>query len=253
MRPLRTLLTGLLMVGLAAAPALAQEEAPLPNKNWSWDGVFGTVNLAAAQRGFQIYKDVCSNCHSMKALHYRDLEGLGFTPAEVKAIAATITVPKGVDDQGNPIQGPAGPADRFRSPFPNEEAAKAANNGAAPPDLSVIVSAREGGANYVYGILTGFVKPPPGFKVPTGLYYNKQFPGHLIHMPPPLQADSVTYADGTKATLDQEAHDVATFLEWTAHPHMTERKQIGARVVLFLLLMTGLTYAVKRKIWSDVH
>lgn len=252
MRPLRTLLVGLLVAGLAVPPALAQE-TKLPNQNWSWDGIFGTINLAAAQRGFQIYKDICSNCHSMKALHYRDLEGLGLTPAQVKAIAASFTVPKGVDDQGNPIQGPASLADQFRSPFPNEEAAKAANNGAAPPDLSVIVSAREGGADYVYGILTGFVKPPAGFKVPPGLYYNKQFPGHLIHMPPPLHNDAVTYADGTKATLGQEAHDVATFLEWAAHPNMTERKQIGARVVLFLLLMTGLTYAVKRKIWSDVH
>lgn len=254
MRPLRTLLAGLLMAGLAAAPALAQDdEPPLPNVNWSWDGIFGTVDLAAAQRGFQIYSQVCSNCHSMKEMHYRDLAGLGLTPAEIKAIAAQVTVPKGVDDQGNPKQGPATPADEFRSPFPNEEAARAANNGAAPPDLSVIVNAREGHADYVYGILTGFVKPPPGFKVTSGLYYNKYFPGHQIHMPPPLQADTVEYADGTKATLDQEAHDVVTFLEWTANPEMTQRKQIGARVVLFLLLMTGLTYAVKRKIWSDVH
>ena len=254
MRPLRTLLAGLLMAGLAAAPALAQDEMPpLPNQNWSWDGIFGTVDLAAAQRGFQIYSQICSNCHSMKQLHYRDLEGLGLTPAEVKSIAAAVTVPKGVDDQGNPKQGPATLADQFRSPFPNEEAARAANNGAAPPDLSVIVNAREGHADYVYGILTGFVKPPPGFKVTSGLYYNKYFPGHQIHMPPPLQADSVTYADGTKATLDQEAHDVVSFLEWAANPEMTTRKQIGARVVLFLLLMTGLTYAVKRKIWSDVH
>lgn len=254
MRPLRTLLAGLLVAGLAAAPALAQdEEAPLPNVNWSWNGIFGTVDLAAAQRGFQVYSQICSNCHSMRSLHYRDLAGIGFTPAEVKAIAAAVTVPKGVDDQGNPVQGPAAPADQFRSPFPNEEAAKAANNGAAPPDLSVIVNAREGHANYVYGILTGFVTPPPGVKVPNGLYYNKQFPGHMIHMPPPLQADAVTYADGTKATLDQEAHDVVTFLQWTANPEMTERKRIGARVILFLLLMTGLTYAVKRKIWSGIH
>jgi len=254
MRPLRTLLAGLLMAGLAAAPALAQDdEPPLPNINWSWNGIFGTVDLAAAQRGFQIYSQVCSNCHSMKQLHYRDLEGIGLSPEQVKAIASTVTVPKGVDDQGNPKQGPATPADQFRSPFPNEEAARSANNGAAPPDLSVIVNAREGNADYVYGILTGFVQPPPGFKVQSGLYYNKYFPGHQIHMPPPLQADTVTYADGTKATLDQEAHDVVTFLEWTANPEMTQRKQIGARVILFLLLMTGLTYAVKRKIWSDVH
>ncbi len=255
MRPLRTVLAGLLMVGLASAPALAQDEEmpPLPNINWSFNGIFGTFDLAAAQRGFQVYSQVCSACHSMEQLHYRDLTGIGLTLPEIKSIAAGFTVPQGVDDQGNPKEGPATPADQFRSPFPNEQAARAANNGAAPPDLSVIVNAREGHADYVYGILTGFTDPPPGFKLQTGLYYNKYFPGHQIHMPPPLQDGSVTYADGTKATVEQEAHDVVTFLEWAANPELVQRKQIGARVILFLLLMTGLTYAVKRKIWSDVH
>lgn len=253
MRPLRSLLAGLLIAGLAAAPALAQEEPPLPNINWSFNGIFGTFDLAAAQRGFQVYSQICSNCHSMQSLHYRDLTGLGLTPEQVKAIAAAVTVPQGVDDQGNPKEGPATPASQFRSPFPNEQAARSANNGAAPPDLSLIVNAREGHADYVYGILTGFANPPPGFKLQDGLFYNKYFPGHQIHMPPPLQDESVTYADGTKASVEQEAHDVVTFLEWAANPELVQRKQIGARVILFLLLMTGLTYAVKRKIWSDVH
>ena len=255
MRPLRSLLAGLMMAGLLSAPALAQEEEmpPLPNINWSFNGIFGTFDLAAAQRGFQVYSEICSNCHSMKEMHYRDLTGIGLTPEQVKAVAAAVTVPQGVDDQGNPKEGPATPASEFRSPFPNEQAARSANNGAAPPDLSVIVNAREGHADYVYGILTGFTNPPPGFKLQDGLYYNKYFPGHQIHMPPPLHDGQVTYADGTNATVEQMARDVVTYLEWTANPELVQRKQIGARVVLFLVLMTGLTYAVKRKVWSDVH
>jgi len=258
MRPLRSLLAGvfvpaLLAVTFLASPAVAQEEGPLPHEYWSFDNLFGTFDLAAAQRGFQVYANVCSNCHSMQYLHYRDLVGIGLTEEQIKGIAAGITVPSGLDDQGNPKDGPATPASQFKSPFANEAAARAANNGAAPPDLSLIVNAREGGPNYVYGILTGFAQAPAGFKVGEGLYYNKMFPGHQIHMPQPLQDGTVTYIDGTNSDLDQEAHDVVTFLSWAANPELVERKQIGARVVLFLVFMTGITYAVKRKLWSDVH
>ena len=242
----------LLAGGLYAAPAAAQDE-PLPHQKWSFDRIFGSYDLAAAQRGFQIYSNVCSNCHSMQMLHYRDLSGIGLDADQIKAVAAAVTVPSGLDDQGNPKEAPATPASQFKSPFANPNAAKAANNGAIPPDLSLIVNAREGGPNYVYGILTGFVPPPAGFKVQEGLYYNKMFPGHQIHMPPPLQNGTVDYTDGTHNTLDQEAHDVVTFLSWAANPEMVERKQIGVRVILFLVFMTGITYAVKRRIWSDVH
>ena len=253
MRALRWIAAGLVLAGLAGGAALAQEGEKLPNINWPFNGIFGTYDLAATQRGFQVYSEVCSNCHSMQLMHYRDLTGIGLTPDEVKAIAAAVTVPKGVDDQGNPKEGPATPADQFRSPFPNEQAARSANNGALPPDLSVIVNAREGGADYVFGILTGFANAPAGFKMMDGMNYNKMFPGHQIAMPPPLHDGQVTYADGTNATVEQEARDVANFLEWTANPEMVQRKQIGARVILFLLLMAGLTYAVKRKVWADVH
>ncbi|HQT77559.1 MAG: cytochrome c1 [Rhodospirillales bacterium 20-64-7] len=253
MRPFRSLLAGIFAAGLLAAPAFAQEGEALPNEHWSFQSVFGTFDLAAAQRGFQIYSQVCSNCHSMHLLHYRDLSGIGLNPEQIKAVSAAVTVPQGVDDQGNPKEGPATPANQFRSPFPNEQAARSANNGAVPPDLSLIVNAREGGPNYVYGILTGYTDPPAGFKVQDGLYYNKMFPGHQIHMPPPLQNGSVDYTDGTSNALNQEAHDVVTFLSWAANPEMVERKQIGVRVILFLMFMTGLTYAVKRKVWSDVH
>lgn len=255
MRALRSLLFAALFGLVAAAPALAQDAGtpPLPNEQWSFSGLFGGLDEAAAQRGFWVYLNVCSNCHSMHQMHYRDLAGIGLSPAQIKAIAASVTVPQGVNSQGEPVTGPATPASQFRSPFPNEEAARAALNGALPPDLSLIVNARQGGPDYVYGILTGFVKPPAGFKVPAGKYYNAYFPGHLIAMPPPLHDGLVTYADGTKATVPQMAHDVVTFLQWTANPEMVQRKQMGVRVVLFLLLLTGLTYALKRKVWADVH
>ena len=253
MRALRQLLAAALLAAVVASPAWAQDEPTPPPQHWSFDGPFGTYDLAAAQRGFQVYSEVCSACHSMQYLHYRDLSGIGLTDDQIKAIAAAVTVPQGTDDQGNPKDGPATPADQFRSPFPNEKAARAALNGALPPDLSLIVNAREGHADYVYAILTGFTDAPPGMQMQPGMYYNKYFPGHQIAMPPPLTDGRVTYADGTPASVEQEARDVVTFLAWAANPEMVQRKQIGWRVVLFLLLLTGLTYAVKRKVWSDVH
>ncbi len=225
----------------------------MPDERWSFMSTFGAFDMAALQRGFQVYSQVCSNCHSMQQLHYRDLSGIGLDSAQIKAIAAAVTVPQGLDDQGNPKDGPGTPASRFRSPFPNDIAARVANNGALPPDLSLIVNAREGGPNYIYGILTGFVEPPAGFKMQNGMYYNKMFPGHQIGMPQPLQDGTVAFTDGAPTTISQEAHDVVTFLYWAANPEMMERKQMGVRVILFLVFMTGLTYAVKRKVWSDVH
>jgi ubiquinol-cytochrome c reductase cytochrome c1 subunit len=252
MRNLRFVLAGLLAVGLSTAPVMAADDYPMPDKNWSFEKLFGTFNLASAQRGFEIYSNVCSNCHSMQMLHYRDLSGIGLNAEQIKAVAAEKTVPQGLDDQGNPKEGPATPANQFRSPFPNEKAARAANNGALPPDLSLIVNAREGGPNYIYGILTGFAEPPPDFKMQDGMYYNKMYPGHQIAMPPPLQDGTVGYTDGTPNTLSQEATDVVTFLAWAANPEMVERKQMGVRVILFLVFMTGLTYAVKRQVWANV-
>jgi ubiquinol-cytochrome c reductase cytochrome c1 subunit len=246
-------LAGVLAVALLAGPAFCQEEPPVPNEQWSFSGIFGSFDLAAAQRGFWVYKNVCSTCHSMNQLHYRDLAGIGLSEAQIKAIAASVQVPKGVNDQGQPVEGPAAPADQFRAPFPNEQAAMATFGGAVPPDLSLIVDAREGHADYVYVILTGFTDPPKGFEVPPGRYYNRQFAGNLIAMPPPLHDGIVQYADGTKATVPQMAHDVVTFLAWAANPETVQRKEMGVRVVLFLLLLMGLTYAMKRKVWSDVH
>jgi ubiquinol-cytochrome c reductase cytochrome c1 subunit len=251
MRPLRSLIGGLFAASLMATPVLA-DESDMSHQNWSFQHLFGTYDLAAAQRGFAIYAQVCSNCHSMQLLHYRDLSGIGLSPDQIKAVAAGFTVPAGLDDQGVPKEGPATPASQFRSPFVNAVAARVANNGALPPDLSLIIDAREGGPDYVYSILTGFVPAPPGFKMQDGLYYNKMFPGHQIGMPQPLQDGTVDYADGTHNDLSQEARDVVTFLSWASNPELVERKQMGVRVILFLVFMTGLTYAVKRKVWSDV-
>ncbi|HUB97505.1 MAG TPA: cytochrome c1 [Stellaceae bacterium] len=238
-----------------AMPAFAQDESepPLPHPSWSFDGIFGTFDRAALQRGFEIYDQVCSNCHSMNLLHYRDLSALGYSEDQIKAIAAQKQTTGGPNDQGEMFQRPAQPADAFVAPYPNEQAARAAHNGALPPDLSLIVKARAGGADYVYGILTGFENPPSGFKMNDGMQYDEFFPGHQIAMPQPLTDDSVTFADGTKATLPQEAHDVTTFLAWAAEPKMEERKETGAKVLLFLLVMTGVLYAAKRKIWADIH
>lgn len=213
--------------------------------------MFGTYDRAAAQRGFQVYKEVCSACHSLKEGYYRDLEGIGLDAAQIKAIAATVEVPI-IGKDGQPATRPGLPSDHFVSPFPNEEAATAAL-GKAPPDFSVIEKAREGGPDYIYALLNGYTQPPAGFKVATGTYYNTVFPGNQIKMPPPLADGQVTYADGTKATVEQMSHDVATFLTYMANPEMEQRKRLGVKVVLFLVFMTGLTYAVKRKIWANVE
>jgi ubiquinol-cytochrome c reductase cytochrome c1 subunit len=254
MSRIKQLIAAVMLCAAIAAPAWAQDETPpLPRETWSFSGIFGGLDLAAAQRGFQVYSEVCSNCHSMNLLHYRDLAGLGLTEDQIKAVAAGVTVPLGVDDQGNPKTGPATPASRFKAPFPHEQAARAALNGALPPDLSLIVNAREGGANYVYAILTGFRDPPSGFKLMPGMNYNEYFAGNQIAMPQPLHDGQVTFADGSPNRIEDEARDVVTFLYWTANPDAIERKQIGVRVVLFLIFMTGITYAVKRKLWEDVH
>jgi ubiquinol-cytochrome c reductase cytochrome c1 subunit len=253
MRRLRRYFWPALFVGTVAMPAWAQDAPTPPAQHWSFAGPFGSFDLASAQRGYQVYSEVCSVCHGLEYLHYRDLAGIGLTADQIKAIAGAITVPLGVDDEGNPREGPATPASPFKAPYPNEQAARAAHNGALPPDLSLIVNAREGHANYVYAVLTGFAEPPPSMQMQEGMNYNKYFPGHQIAMPQPLHEGQVSYADGTTATVEQMAHDVVTFLTWAANPDMVQRKQIGWRWVLFFLIMAGLTYAVKRKVWADVH
>lgn len=244
--------------GLAAAmamvstSALAAEAAEPENRDWNFEGIFGTVDVASAQRGLQVYLEVCASCHALKQVAYRNLGALGFTEAEIKAIAADFEVTDGPDDEGDMFQRPAIPSDRFVSPFPNEEAAKAANNGANPPDLSLQVKAHPAGPNYIHALLTGYADAPDGVDVPAGSNYNPYFSGGFIAMPPPLFEDGVEYSDGTAATVEQMATDVVNFMQWAAEPEMEQRKTTGFKVLIFLIILSALLYAAKRKMWANI-
>ncbi len=243
-----------LSVTLGLATAAFAEEAKLPSEQWSFDGVFGTYDRAALQRGFQVYKEVCSACHAVKELYYRDLAALGFSEEEVKALAAQVQVTDAEpNDQGEMVQRPGRPSDPIVRPFANDKAARAANNGALPPDLALITKAREGGPDYIFGLLTGYAPPPADMKLGQGMNYNVHFPGHQIAMPPPLNEGAVTFADNTPATVKQMAHDVVTFLSWAAEPNLEDRHRTGVKVMAFLLICAGVFYGIKRKIWADLH
>jgi ubiquinol-cytochrome c reductase cytochrome c1 subunit len=215
--------------------------------------VFGTFDRKQLQRGFQVYKEVCSACHSIHRVAFRDLAALGFSEPEIKALAKGYDVPS-IDDKTGDVATRKGlPSDKFPLIYPNEIAARAAQNGALPPDLSLITKAREGGGNYVHSLITGYRDAPAKWQVPDGLYYNPWFKTLNIAMPPPIAADDqVTYADGTKATRDQMAKDIATFLTWTAEPKLEARRQTGVAAVLFLLILTGLAYLSYKRVWADV-
>lgn len=260
MRRLRTLIAASVfsLAGLTGQ-ALANESVALPTQEWAHGGVnsflsfFKGYDYAAVQRGFQVYKEVCSACHSMHLLSYRNLHDVGFNEEEVKAIAASVEVTDGPNDQGEMFTRPGTPADRFKSPFANKQAAAAANGGKAPPDLSLVVKARVHNEDYVYAILTGYGEAPAGHELPAGGNYNKYFPGNSIAMPQPLFENGVTYTDGTKATLEQQAHDVVSFLAWAAEPKLEERRRVGVMAMLFLVFFAGIMYAAKRRLWANVH
>lgn len=219
---------------------------------WPFEGMFGTFDRQAAQRGAQVYLEVCSVCHGSHNIYYRNLKDIGFSEAEIKEIAKKYTVKDGPNAEGEMFDRPALPSDRFVSPHPNEEAARAAHNGAYPVDLSLIIKARHDGPNYVFSLLTGYKEPPANFKLMPGLYYNDYFEGYQIAMPPPLIDGQVTFMDGTPATVEQMAKDVVIFLQWAAEPEMEHRKSMGLKVMIFLILFTLLFYIVKKRIWKDV-
>ncbi|MDB5491782.1 MAG: petC [Micavibrio sp.] len=231
----------------------AHGEYEMDHLNWSFNGIFGAYDRASLQRGFQIYKEVCSACHSMTRLSYRNLSALGYNDGEVKAIAASVTVSDGPNDEGEMFDRPGRPSDHFKSPFPNVQAAKAGNGGAYPPDLSLIAKARHGGADYIHAILTGYSEPPAGKELMSGQYWNRAMHGNIIAMPPPLTDGRVAYSDNSPQTLEQYSRDVSQFLTWAAEPHMEERKRIGIKAFLFMLVLTGVLFGVKKKIWADQH
>ena len=223
--------------------------------DWSFKGLTGTFDRASLQRGFQVYKEVCSSCHSMQYLSYRNLGEKGgpeFSEEEVKAIAASFEIQDGPDSQGEMFERPGRPSDKFKSPYPNVQAAIAANGGAYPPDMSVLVKARKGGANYIYSVLVGYEDPPSGVTLDDGVYYNKYMIGNKIKMPNNLSDGLVEYADGTASTVNQMAKDVTTFLAWAAEPELEERHKTGVKVIIYLVLLTILVYLSMKKIWSRI-
>ncbi len=247
--------TALAAVGLtaAASAAVAAEGGALTDVEWGWEGLFGSYDDAALQRGFQVYNEVCANCHSLTLVAYRNLADIGLSEEQIKEVAAAKEVSDGPNDEGEMFQRAALPSDRFVPPFPNEQAARVANNGALPPDLSLVAKARKGGPDYIYSLLTGYHDAPEGFALTEGMNYNTVFPGNQIAMPPQLVEDLVTYADGTKATPEQLAKDITTFLNWAAEPELEERKGMGLKTMIFLIVLTAMLYALKRSIWRDVH
>ena len=270
---LRTILTFGLIVSAYQAFA-ASSEVKIEKQQWSFSGPFGTFDRAQVQRGLKIYRDVCSACHGLNLIAFRNLADAGgpsFTEDQAKVIAEEYEIEDGPDEYGENFTRPGKLYDYFPSPFPNEEAARYANGGAYPPDLSLIAKARsasrgfpwfifdaftqyqEHGADYLYALMTGYVDPPSEVEVPDGQYYNKSYlAGETLAMSPPLDVELVEYTDGTEMTVDQYARDVAAFLMWTAEPKLEERKKIGFRVMLFLIVFASLLYFTKRKIWRRV-
>ena len=221
--------------------------------NWSFEGVFGTFDRASLQRGYQVYQEVCSGCHSVKYLSYRNLSEKGgpeFSLEESKAIAAQFEITDGPNEDGEMFTRPARLSDKFASPFPNVKAAAAANDGAYPPDMSVLAKARKGGADYIYSLLMGYEEAPAGYELDDGVYYNKYMPGYKIKMAEPILDGIVEYADGTETTKAQISKDVTTFLVWAADPHLEARHRMGFKVFFFLIILLTLVYLSKQKVWS---
>jgi cytochrome c1 len=269
-----TLALAACLSGSAISAASAQEAAAPPRQHWSFAGPFGTYDPEQLQRGFKIYREVCSTCHSLKLLSFRNLAdpgGPGFTEAQAAAIAATFQVTDGPNDQGQMFQRPGKISDYFPPPFANPQAAAAALGGKVPPDMSTLAKARsyewgfpqfiidafidyqEDGPDYIHAIINGYTTPPAGFVLPPGGQYNKYFPGGAIGMPQPLHDGQVQYTDGTPQTLDQYGRDVAAFLMWASEPKLDERKRLGFQVMIFLIVFSGLLYFTKKKVWHEVE
>ena len=259
MRAVLKCLAFALAVAFAGA-ASAQDEATEAEKplalDWSFDGPNGVYDRAALQRGFQVYREICSSCHSLDYIAFRNLGDAGgpqLSPEAIEALAAEYQIEDGPDESGDMFDRPGRPSDYLPAPYRNANEARAVNGGALPPDLSVIVKARLGGADYVYSILTGYEDPPAGFELAPGMYYNPYFNGRRIAMPVQLVEGIVTYMDGTEATVDRMGRDVVQFLTWASEPKMEERKALAKPVLIYILIITILLYASYKRIWRDVE
>ncbi|MDA7562365.1 cytochrome c1 [Candidatus Pelagibacter sp.] len=234
----------------------AAEKVDLLKTDWSFKGLFGKFDRGSLQRGYQVYSEVCAGCHSMKYVSYRNLSEPGgpeFSEEQAKAIAASFEVTDGPNNDGEMFLRPAKLSDKFIMPFENVKAAQAANGGAYPPDMSVLAKARSGGVDYIYSVLLGYEDPPSGVTLDDGVYYNKYMYGNNIKMSQPLMDDAVEYSDGTKATEEQMAKDVTTFLMWAAEPHLEARHKMGFKAILYLIILTILVYFSMKKIWSRIE
>ena len=251
----RFLILFLIFFSITFNSVRSEEKVKLLKIDWSFKGVTGKFDRASLQRGYQVYTEVCASCHSMNLVSYRNLGEPGgpeFSVEQVKAIAANFEVEDGPNSDGEMFTRPGRPSDKFVSPYPNVQAATAANGGAYPPDMSVLVKARKGGSDYIYSVLMGYEDPPAGFELEDGVYYNKYMDGQKIKMSNPLSEGIVTYADGTQTTQAQMAKDVTTFLTWTAEPHLETRHKMGVKVIIFLTIFTLLVYLSMRRIWSRI-
>jgi len=234
----------------------AGEKVEYLKTDWSFKGLFGKFDRGSLQRGYQVYTEVCASCHSMKYLSYRNLSEKGgpeFSVAEAKAIAASFEVTDGPNADGEMFQRPAKLSDKFVMPYENVKAAQAANGGAYPPDMSVLVKARGGGVDYIYSLLQGYEDAPVGVVLDEGVYYNKYMYGNKIKMSAPLSDGIVEYGDGTIASVDQMSKDVTTFLMWAAEPHLETRHKMGFKAIVYLIILTVLVYFSMKKIWSRVE
>ena len=234
----------------------AAEKIEYLKTDWSFKGPFGKFDRAALQRGYQVYQDVCSSCHSMKYLSYRNLVEEGgpeFSVEQAKAIAASFEVKDGPNADGEMFMRPGRLSDKFVMPYENEKAAQAANGGAYPPDMTVLVKARGGGVDYIYSLLQGYEDPPAGVTLDDGVYYNKYMYGNKIKMSNQLSDGLVEYSDGTIASVEQMAKDVTTFLMWTAEPHLETRHRMGFKAIVYLIILTTLVYFSMKKIWSRIE
>ena len=234
----------------------AEDTKKLLSTEWSFKGFTGKFDRASLQRGYQVYTEVCASCHSMQYLSYRNLAEPGgpeFSETQAKAIAANFEVTDGPNNDGEMFTRTAKLSDKFVKPYQNMQEAKISNGGAYPPDMSVLVKARSGGADYVYSVLLGYGDPPSDLVIEDGVYYNNYMPGNKIMMPNPLSEDLVEYNDGTKATSEQMAKDVVTFLAWAAEPHLEARHKMGFRAIIYLIILTILVYFSMKKIWSRIE